>query len=314
MTNPLVSIAMATYNGEKYLKEQLDSIYTQSYKNIEVIVTDDCSTDKTVEILEQYSSSHGLKYCINQENLGFVKNFEKALTLCEGEYIALADQDDVWQTNKIQRLYESIGDALLIHSDASLIDGEGKMIGDSYAKTSNKILRKNIMGYFFNNDATGCTMMFPRKVLSFVLPFPQDVISHDWWIAIQAKKREVIQYIPEPLIAYRQHLSNQIGAIDILGINSHSLRVKVYQKKLLFLKMLRQKIEWSKKEREVLDDLVYYYQTYFDNTLRVTTFCIHIKYFKYFHDDKKMSYRIVGLFLSLLGEKIQKQLWRLIGK
>ena len=93
---PLISIAIATYNGEKYLEEQLDSIYAQTYKNIEVIVTDDCSSDKTVEILKKYYKSHGLKYVINETNLGFVKNFEKAISLCRGDYIALSDQDDIW--------------------------------------------------------------------------------------------------------------------------------------------------------------------------------------------------------------------------
>ena len=101
MQNKLVSIAMATYNGEKYLKEQLDSIYAQTYKDIEVIVCDDCSSDKTVEILDEYKEKYGLKYYINEKNLGFKKNFEKAISLCSGDFIALADQDDIWIENKI---------------------------------------------------------------------------------------------------------------------------------------------------------------------------------------------------------------------
>ncbi len=113
MKNSLISIAMATYNGEKYLKDQLDSIYNQTYKNIEVIVTDDCSIDKIVEILEQYARFHGLKYTVNEENLGFVK----VISLCGGEYIALADQDDIWEKNKIEILVNEIGSNLLIHSD-----------------------------------------------------------------------------------------------------------------------------------------------------------------------------------------------------
>lgn len=136
---PLISIAIATYNGEKYLKEQLDSIYAQTYKNIEVVVTDDCSTDKTVEILDKYAKTHGLKYFVNEKNLGFVKNFEKAMTLCKGKFVALADQDDIWEKNKIQILYGHIGDSLLIHSDASLIDAEGEIINTSYKQSSHKV-------------------------------------------------------------------------------------------------------------------------------------------------------------------------------
>jgi len=314
MNNVLISIAMATYNGEKYLEEQLDSIYAQSYKNIEVVVTDDCSTDKTVEILEQYSKSHGLKYFVNEKNLGFVKNFEKAITLCKGEYIALSDQDDIWETNKIYTLYHQIEDTLLIHSDALLIDESGELIASSYTQNSHKVLRRDIIEYFFNNDATGCTMMFSRKLLSAVLPIPENVISHDWWIAIQAKRQGRITYLPEGLIRYRQHINNQIGAADTSKINSHTIRFQAHQKKLLFLQTLRQTMDWNKNETEVLDDLIYYYETYFDRNIRMGAFYIHIKYFKYFHDDKGMGYRVAGLFLSLFGDKIQQKLWRLINR
>lgn len=314
ISHPLISIALATYNGEKYLKEQLDSIYAQTYKNIEVVVTDDCSTDKTVDILGQYSKSHGLRYFVNEQNLGFVKNFEKTLSLCWGEYIALADQDDIWEKNKIQILSNQIGDALLIHSDASLIDEDGKLINTSYAQSSHKVFRKDIIGYFFNNDVTGCTMMFSSKLISIILPMPENIISHDWWIAIKAKQRGKITYFPEPLIRYRQHQNNQIGAIDIAKISSHVVRCRAHQKKLFFLQTLRQKTDWNKNETKVLNDLIHYYQTYFDGYIRLGAFCTHIKYFKYFHDDKSIGYRILGLCLSLFGEKVQKQLWRLIGK
>lgn len=314
MNNTLISIAMATYNGEEYLEKQLDTIYAQTYKNIEVIVTDDCSTDRTIEILELYSKSHGLKYYVNEENLGFVKNFEKAISLCRGKYIALSDQDDIWETNKIQRLYDCIGDDLLVHSDGSLINAKGEKIGISYTQSSHKVFRTDIIGYFFNNDSTGCTMMFSSKLLSYILPMPENIISHDWWIAIQGKLKGRVNYVSEPLIRYRQHQSNQIGAIDISKISSHKMRVKVYQKKLLFLKTLRQTMNWNENESKVLDDLIYYYQTYFDKNIRIISFCMHIKYFKYFHDDKKMSYRLIGLLLSLVGEKIQQKIWRLIKK
>jgi len=314
MINPLISIAMATYNGEKYLEEQLDSIYAQTYKNIEVIVTDDCSTDKTVEILEQYSKSHGLKYYVNEENLGFVKNFEKAITLCKGEYIALSDQDDIWETDKIYTLYQYMKDALLIHSDALLIDDAGDVIEPSYTQNSHKVLRKDIIEYFFNNDVTGCTMMFSRKLLSMILPIPENIIAHDWWIAIQAKQQGKITYVPGARVRYRQHQNNQIGAANALKISNHTARVESHHKKLLFLQTLRQSMEWNKEEKEVLNDLIYYYQTYFDNNIRITAFYMHMKYFKYFHDDKGIIHRLMGLILSLFGDKIQKKIWRLIKK
>ncbi len=305
---------MATYNGEKYLEKQLNSIYTQTYKNIEVIVTDDCSTDKTVEILKQYSKVHGLKYFVNEKNIGFVKNFEKAITACKGDYIALSDQDDIWEIDKIHILHHQISDALLIHSDALLIDGEGEVIDPSYTQNSHKVLRKDIIEYFFNNDTTGCTMMFSKKLLSTILPIPENIIAHDWWIAIQAKQQGKITYIPEALVRYRQHQNNQIGASNALEIGKHTVRVEAQHKKLLFLQILRQSMVWNREEKEALDDLIYYYQTYFDINIRIYAFFIHIKYFQYFHDDKNIIYRFIGLFLSLFGDKIQQKIWRLIKK
>ena len=93
-----ISVALASYNGGNYLKEQLESIYAQSLLPNEVIVCDDCSTDNSIEILNAYKEKHCLRYFINEKNLGFVKNFDKAISLCSGDYIALSDQDDVWRS------------------------------------------------------------------------------------------------------------------------------------------------------------------------------------------------------------------------
>ena len=105
-----ISIALATYNGGRFLREQLDSIYAQTWRNIEVVASDDRSSDDTVAILEEYGQSHGLRYEINDENLGFVRNFEKILARCTGDFIALADQDDIWLPDKLERLIAGIGD------------------------------------------------------------------------------------------------------------------------------------------------------------------------------------------------------------
>ena len=104
----MISIALPTYNGEKYIREQLDSIYNQTLVPDEVVVVDDCSTDNTVNILEEYSQRYGLKYFVNDSNIGYNKNFEKAIRLCAGDYIALSDQDDVWFPTKIQVSYDAI--------------------------------------------------------------------------------------------------------------------------------------------------------------------------------------------------------------
>ncbi len=310
----LISIGLATYNGEKYLAEQLDSIFSQTYKNIEVVVTDDGSTDKTVEILEIYAKAYGLKYFVNEKNIGFVKNFEKVISLCTGEYIALADQDDVWKKDKLMMLYNNIGDAILIHSDAELIDASGRRLSSSYTKAANKVLRKNSFEYFFNNDVTGCTVLFKKKLLHSLLPFPQNVLVHDWWLAICACKNGDIKYLDEPLIFYRQHEHNQIGAANTSRVHSHILRAKAYEKTLLFLQSLYTKREWNEQEKEVLKDLIGYYQAYFSNTIRIRSFFIHLKYIAVFQNDKSLMYRFFSLLLSLFGEKFQEKLWRIINR
>ena len=114
MANKLVSVAMATYNGEKYLVEQLDSILTQTHPIYEIIIVDDGSSDKTLDILNSYQDKFGnIKVYPNSENLGVVKSFERAIMLTSGDYIALSDQDDVWSNDKIAKLVDALGDIYL---------------------------------------------------------------------------------------------------------------------------------------------------------------------------------------------------------
>jgi glycosyltransferase involved in cell wall biosynthesis len=111
----LISIALCTYNGEKYLIEQLDTLVNQTYPKLEIIVVDDCSSDKTITILNDYLSKFPfIKLYQNEQNLGYIKNFEKAISLCNGELIALADQDDVWDLNKLTIMAEAINENMLL--------------------------------------------------------------------------------------------------------------------------------------------------------------------------------------------------------
>jgi glycosyltransferase involved in cell wall biosynthesis len=213
MKNDLVSIAMATFNGERFLRRQLDSIYSQSYKDIEVIVCDDKSTDNTIAILEEYRTKNGLRYQINNSNLGYFKNFEKTIGLCRGRYIALADQDDIWLPNKINRLVESIGDYSMIFSDAGFIDDNDTLFADSILRfTGNSVFSgKPIKNLIFYNFITGCTVLFKREILDVALPFPEGEYYHDWWLALVACKLDGLLFLPEQLVLYRRHQSNALG-------------------------------------------------------------------------------------------------------
>ena len=127
---PLISIALCTYNGSRFLEKQVMSILNQTYKNIELIVVDDCSTDNTFEIIKQLSFQYPqIKPYRNPKNLGFNKNFEKAISLSTGAYIAISDQDDIWLKDKLQRLYDHIGDKWLVFSNSEWVDEDENKLG-----------------------------------------------------------------------------------------------------------------------------------------------------------------------------------------
>jgi len=200
---------MCTYNGERFLIEQLDSILEQTHKNIELIITDDGSTDKTIQIIEQYlKQDNRIKLYQNKQNLGFVKNFEKAISLCKGEYIALADQDDIWKSKKLEIFLKQIKKNLLIYSDAELIDNKSKLLNKTLISSSKKnlIKGKNNQAFLFDNCVSGNTLMFKKELISTILPIPLEFVPfHDTWIAFIASSIGTIDYTNEPMTYYRRY-------------------------------------------------------------------------------------------------------------
>jgi len=310
--NPLISIALATYNGEKFLAELLDSVYSQSYQHIEIVAVDDCSTDRTTEILESYSKSHGLRYLVNTENLGFIKNFEKVLSLCSGEYIALADQDDIWFPEKIAMLLDNIGNHLLIHSDAILIDAEKNKIADSFIRFSNKKVQlSSFKNLLFYNNVTGCTSMIKKELVQQALPFPGKIMYHDWWLALVAAKYGSIQYLPEPLLYYRQH-ENVSGGAEVMNIKplitnsvTKGFLLDRTEKNLKFL-------QWfiaikgffntlSESEKHIIEQMISYHRSFFLKEIRLNAFLLHLKYFRFLYPHYRQHTRIMILFTSLIG-------------
>jgi glycosyltransferase involved in cell wall biosynthesis len=233
----LVSIAIATYNGEKFLTEQLDSIYNQTYKNIEVVVCDDCSADNTVEILEEYKQRYGLKYFVNEKNLGYIKNFEKVISLCSGEYIAFSDQDDIWLSEKIEILFNEISNYSLIHTNAELIDEKGNSLNNTlYSRLFKELgLKPAILLNDFDKKESvqGCTCMFSKEVLKKAVPFKLTTkFAHDYWIALVSSKMNGIKYVDKCLVKYRLHENNAVG---INKCSKRIKRLKFYEKHFPFL-------------------------------------------------------------------------------
>lgn len=201
------SIAMATYNGAKYLQEQLDSFTIQTLHPDELVVCDDCSTDATLSILENFrmQAPFVVKIYCNEKNLGFIKNFEKALSLCTGEIIFLSDQDDVWHSEKI-----AVMNNHLQHNSNIFVLQADMFLGNEDAKPTNYTQLKNIvaLGHGFIGYFTGCGMAIRKEWLDIALPIPEKLLSHDNWIHRLAVAINVRDLHTTPLQCYRRHESN----------------------------------------------------------------------------------------------------------
>lgn len=233
-----VSVALASYNGEKYLREQLDSILTQSYPIYELIIVDDCSCDSTSQILHHYAAQYPQIHLeFNPHNLGVVKTFERALQLCRGELIALADQDDYWSNDKIAKLVNALGDSLLIHSDILVVDEALQPLQEGQF-THKRLTRGLYVDYLLFNDVTGCTLLMKRELLDLVLPIPDGVYMHDHYLALIAAFYKRISYLDAPLVKYRQHSSNVVGAKATNQKNHHQLHAQHYLRSLEVIRHL----------------------------------------------------------------------------
>lgn len=221
-----ISVAMTTFNGAKFLREQLDSIVAQSRLPDELIVCDDRSTDDTVEILRDYASRSPfpMTVIVNDEQLGSTKNFEKAIGLCSGDLIALSDHDDVWRPQKlavIEAAFAADPGLGAVLTNADLIDKDGaKLPGDLWAKCRFNEARQRLLDgpgrfdlLFGLPFATGATMAFRSHFRSLLLPFPSGSATfiHDRWTAILIAAVGRIGIIRDKLIAYRLHPGQQLG-------------------------------------------------------------------------------------------------------
>ena len=211
----MISVAMATYNGEKYLQKQLDSILRQSVQDIEIIICDDCSTDKTWEILQKNASEDSRIHCYqNEQNLGFKKNFEKAISLCKGEFVALSDQDDIWESTHLEHLLQNIQDHDIACGDAILINGEDQKIGTTLSKADflydcpTKPLDFAYRIFYNNSCFQGASMLTRSEFLQKALPIPQDVLYHDTWFAALACFNNGIVYTKDIVTRHRIHDTN----------------------------------------------------------------------------------------------------------
>jgi len=219
--NETVDVLMATYNGEKYVAEQIESILNQSYKNIRLIISDDCSTDRTPSILEEYSKKDNRILIVeHKERFGVVKNFEFLLKQVKNPLYMFSDQDDYWEKDKIQSSIDCIEkeNAILVFGDLEVVDENLNTIYKSFGdfmllnKKINKYINSNRLNYLYN-CVTGCTVLSKKEYIKDLIPIPSfsKYLIHDHWIGIILSLNGKVAYMPETHIKYRQHGNNQIG-------------------------------------------------------------------------------------------------------
>lgn len=217
-TTPKASVCMAVYNGEQYLREQIDSVLTELNDDDELIIVDDSSIDASSKIINEYISDKRVKYIKNTHSLGVIKNFEKALQKAQGDYIFLCDQDDIWLSGKVDTCIRYLEDNLLVVTDCILVDKDLQTINPSFFKLRNS--GKGILKNVWKNTYLGCCMAFRRELLGTCLPIPKNIPMHDMWIGILAEARGSTMFIDEKLSLYRRHDSavSATGSKSKLGI------------------------------------------------------------------------------------------------
>jgi glycosyltransferase involved in cell wall biosynthesis len=213
-TEPLISIALCTYNGARHLRTQLDSLLAQTHRNLEIVAVDDCSDDDSFSILEEYRQRDPrVRALANEANLGFRRNFERAMSLCSGEFIAPSDQDDIWEPDKLSVLLGAIGEHPLAYCDSALIDEDGRALNAAMSDMLTMVSTDDPAAFADANCVSGHAMLFRRELLARALPAPP-CFFHDWWIAAVAASAGGIVYCDRSLVLYRYHATN---VTDVLG-------------------------------------------------------------------------------------------------
>jgi glycosyltransferase involved in cell wall biosynthesis len=202
-----ISVCMATYNGEKYIKEQLDSILSQLGDDDEVIISDDGSIDGTLDVISNIKDNR-IKVFRNKNEKGYSKNFENALKKAKGDIIFISDQDDVWLKDKVKIMLKTLENSSISIHNARIVDGELNFLNESHFDLHN--VKKGFLNNFLKTRYIGACMAFKKEVLQKSLPFPnnQKLCAYDYWITLISEFYFKVELVQEPLIKYRRHGNN----------------------------------------------------------------------------------------------------------
>lgn len=203
-----VSVAMASFNGRMHIQEQIDSILCQLQGGDELVVSDDGSTDGTREWLDELASCDPRVRVLDGPCQGVIRNFETAIGACKGDWIFLADQDDVWMPDKreeVCRCAAQTGVVLVMH-DAHVVDGHRQLLHPSFFALRG--CRTGFVQNLLKNSYIGCCIAFSRQLLPYILPFENGIPMHDQWIGMQAQRHGGVALLDKPLLEYRRHEEN----------------------------------------------------------------------------------------------------------
>lgn len=203
---PLVSVALCVYNGAGFLAEQLDSILAQEDVRLEVVAVDDCSTDDSLALLHRYAARDPrIRVFRNDTNLGHLRSFDRAMSLCDGPLIAPSDQDDRWHPRKLRRLLDALGEADMAYCDSEYIDCDGNPLGRRISEDLDAMHQgRDPLRFLFQNTVSGHALLVRRDVFEAARPFPE-LLYHDWWLAMRAASGNGVVYVAEPLVQFRRH-------------------------------------------------------------------------------------------------------------
>lgn len=323
----MISVALASYNGEAFIREQIDSILGQRVKEpIELVVCDDCSTDSTSNILLECAKNDArVRVFFNDTNIGFIKNFQKALSLCKGEFIAFSDQDDVWELDKLENLINRIGDKDFIFSNALLVDKNNVSMGVTMKNACNYrhvpidkfALFKRLV---HQNFVQGSTMLARAQFLKSLPPVPDFVDGHDYWYAINSCVKNGFAYFDECTIRYRRHkaatssVNKKGGFLDELRIITVSDEER--KKKLAFNKdkasfcrrLLESSLELALPYRNYLQETIKYYEGLADRNF--VTFIYFAKNCKFIYLDDNVIRNFFRLLKNFAGVLLWKGIYK----
>jgi len=225
MHKPPVDILLTTFNGAKFLPDQLDSLFAQTHLPRHIFIGDDGSKDETLAIINQFINKYPNTITLlpPSEKLGVIKNFSRLIPLAKADYVMFSDQDDIWKKEKLEQTLSKMQEAekssslpipILVHTDLEVVDQDLKMIAPSFWKYThlNPFKTDQLNRLLAQNVVTGCTMMINKAMLNLCFPIPENVIMHDWWAALVASAFGRVVPLNKATLLYRQHSNNTLGA------------------------------------------------------------------------------------------------------